>query len=187
MLLIKLSRKKSQLQPKLRVLISQGVVNCLVRSAIRRNSKWSTEAHIPTPWYGQDRTHAHNHITRAVAARDSYFALLGAHQHGIASTVSLVITDPAFYCRSGCINLTFVVACERQTFLLAHLRPGTIREEERLRFSDRNFIPMTQNLSGIRSEALIGRRSSFIVLAFVYEWQPKDKRRQRSNVNTMNL
>ena len=28
---------------------------------------------------------------------------------------------------------------------------------------------MTQNLSGIRSEALIGRRSSFIVLAIVYE------------------
>ena len=103
-------KKKSQLQPKLRVLISQGVVNCLVRSAILRNSKWSTEAHIPTRWYGQDRTHAHNHITRAVAARDSYFALLGAHQHGIASTVSLAITNRAFCCRSGCINLTFVVS-----------------------------------------------------------------------------
>ena len=36
---------------------------------------------------------------------------------------------------------------------------------------------MTQNLSGILSEALIGRRSSFIVLAIVYEWQTKDKRR----------
>ena len=183
MLLIKLSRKKSQLQPKLRVLISQGVFNCLVRSAIRTNSKWSTEAHVRT-WYGQDCTHAHNHITRAVAAR---FALLGAHQHGIASKVSLAITDPAFYCRSGCINLTFVVACERQTFLLGHRRRGTFREEERLRFSDRNSILMTQNLSGIRSEALIGRRSSFIVLGIVYEWQPKDKRRQRSNVKAMNL
>ena len=29
-------------------------------------------------------THAHNHITRAVAAMDSCFALVGAHQHGIA-------------------------------------------------------------------------------------------------------
>ena len=79
------------------------------------------------------------------------------------------------------------LACERQPFLLAHHRWGTFREEERLRLSDRNSILMTQNLSGIRSEALIGRRSSFIVLAIVYEWQTKDKRRQRSNVNAMNL
>ena len=35
--------------------------------------------------------------------------------------------------------------------------------------SDRNCILMTQNLSEIRSEALIGRRSSYIVLAIVYE------------------
>ena len=79
------------------------------------------------------------------------------------------------------------VACERQKFLLAHRRWGTFREEERLRLSYRNSILMTQNLSGIRSEALIGRRSSFIVLAIVYEWQTKDKRRQRSNVNAVNL
>ena len=38
-----------------------------------------------------------------------------------------------------------------------------------MRLSDRNSILMTQNLSGIRSEALIGRPSSFIVLAIVYE------------------
>ena len=44
----------------------------------------STETHVPSPWYGQYRTHAHNHITRAVAAMDSCFALVGAHQHGIA-------------------------------------------------------------------------------------------------------
>ena len=31
---------------------------------------------------------------------------------------------------------------------------------------------------------LIGRRSSYIVLAIVYEWQTKDKKPQRSNVNT---
>ena len=80
------------------------------------------------------------------------------------------------------------VACERQTFLFAHRCWGTFREEERLRLSNRNSILMTQNLCGIRSEALyIGRRSSFVVLAIVYEWQTKDKRPQRSNVNTMNL
>ena len=79
------------------------------------------------------------------------------------------------------------LACEWQTFLLAHCRWGTFREEERLRLSDRNSILMTQNLSGIRSEALIGRRSRFIVLAIVYKWQIKDKRPPRSNVNAMNL
>ena len=35
------------------------------------------------------------------------------------------------------------LACERQTFLLAHRRWGTFREEERLRLSDRNSILMT--------------------------------------------
>ena len=38
-----------------------------------------------------------------------------------------------------------------------------VREEKRLRLSERNSMLMTQNLSGILSEALIGRRSSFIV------------------------
>ena len=80
------------------------------------------------------------------------------------------------------------VAWERQTFLFAHRCWGTFREEERLRLSNRNSILMTQNLCGMRSEALyIGRRSSFVVLAIVYEWQTKDKTPQRSNVNTMNL
>ena len=36
------------------------------------------------PRYGQYLTHAHNHITRAVATIDSCFALVGTHQHGIA-------------------------------------------------------------------------------------------------------
>ena len=75
----------------------------------------------------------------------------------------------------------FSLACERQTFLLAHRRWGTFHEEERLRLSDRNSILMTQNLSGIRSEALIGQRSSFIVLAIVYEW-PADKRQKARKV-----
>ena len=79
------------------------------------------------------------------------------------------------------------IACERQTFLFAHRYWGTFREEERLRLNDRNSILMTQNLSGIQSEALISRWSSFIVLAIVYEWQTKDKKPQRSNVNAMNL
>ena len=36
----------------------------------------------------------------------------------------------------------------------------------------------------IRSEALIGRRSSYIVSAIVYEWQTKIKRPQRSNAKS---
>ena len=64
---------------------------------------------------------------------------------------------------------------------LAHCRWVTFREEERLLPSDRNSTLMAQNLSRIRSEALIGRRSSFIIFAIVYEWQTKDKRPQRRN------
>ena len=63
-----------------------------------KRRKEGTEALVPTPWYGQCSTHAHNHTTRAVPAKDSCFALLQAHEYGIASTVSLAITDPAFYC-----------------------------------------------------------------------------------------
>ena len=39
----------------------------------------------------------------------------------------------------------------------------------------------------IWSERRIGRRSSYIVLAIVYEWHTKDKRPQRSNINAVNL
>ena len=46
---------------------------------------------------------------------------------------------------------------------------------------------MTWNLSGIQSKELLGRRSSYIILAIVYEWQTKDKRPQSSNVNAKNL
>ena len=45
-------------------------------------------------------THAHSHITRAcaVAAMDSCFALIGAHQHGIAvGFVSLIYVEVQFY------------------------------------------------------------------------------------------
>ena len=51
---------------------------------------------LPTPRYSQYLMHAHNNITSAVAAMDSCFILVRTHQHGIASTVSLTITDPAF-------------------------------------------------------------------------------------------
>ena len=36
------------------------------------------------PGPGQYLTHTHSHITRAVAAMDSCFTLIGAHQRGIA-------------------------------------------------------------------------------------------------------
>ena len=36
------------------------------------------------PRPSQHLTHAHSHITRAVAVMDSCFALIKAHQHGIA-------------------------------------------------------------------------------------------------------
>ena len=39
---------------------------------------------IPTPRYSHYLTHAHNHITCEVEAMDSCFALVRAHQHGIA-------------------------------------------------------------------------------------------------------
>ena len=71
-------------------------------------------------------------------------------------------------------------------FLLAP-RWGTFHEEERLWLYDRNSIPTMQNLSEITSEVLIGQWSSFIVLAIVYEWQTKDKKPQKSNVNAKNL
>ena len=76
------------------------------------------------------------------------------------------------------ISIFTIVACEWQIFLLAHRRWGTFREEEHLWLSDRNSIPMMQNLSRVRSEALIGQRSSFSVLAIVYEWQTKGSKSQ---------
>ena len=50
----------------------------------RITTKLCTQAHVPTLRYGRYRTHAHNHITPAVAAMDSCLALIGAHQHGKA-------------------------------------------------------------------------------------------------------
>ena len=92
---------------------------------------------------------------------------------------------PRFLTPCKMVTSYSLVACERQTFLLA--AEG--------RFTRRNVCGSVTEIPywwckicpEIWSEALIGRRSSFIVLAIVYEWQIKDKRRQRSNVNTMNL
>ena len=49
------------------------------------NYKLQLKHTTPAPRYGQYLTHAHSHITQAVA--DSCFGLLRPHQHGIASTV----------------------------------------------------------------------------------------------------
>ena len=108
-----------------------------------------------------------------------YCQIWQKHKH--AWLLMSICDGSKWYC------VSWGVACERQTFLLAHRHWGAFREEERLRLNNRNSIPMTQNLSRIRSEALIGWRSSFIVLAIVYEWQTKDKKLQRSNVNAMNF
>ena len=42
--------------------------------------------HTPTPRCGQELTHAHSHITRAVAAMKSSFVLIRTHPHDIAKT-----------------------------------------------------------------------------------------------------
>ena len=39
---------------------------------------------MTSPSFGQYLTHAHSHITRAVAAMDSCFALIGAHKQGMS-------------------------------------------------------------------------------------------------------
>ena len=53
------------------------------------NLKQGAHTAWPVPVIGscQYLTHAHSHITRAVAVMDSCFALIGAHQHGIAVIV----------------------------------------------------------------------------------------------------
>ena len=59
--------------------------------------KESSKAHVPNPWYGRYPTHAHNHITRAVAAMDSCFAPLVANQYGIAIARSWYVCFSAFF------------------------------------------------------------------------------------------
>ena len=50
----------------------------------KRKVHLCTEAHIPRSRYGQYLAHAHNHITRAVAAMNSCFASFGVHQAATA-------------------------------------------------------------------------------------------------------
>ena len=88
------------------------------------------------------------------------------------------LTDVCIFREKWFTSMGSKVACKRQMFLLAHHPWGTFREEERLRLSDRNSILITQNLSGIQSEALIGRQSRFIVIAIVYKWQTKGRKGQ---------
>jgi len=40
--------------------------------------------HVPSPRYGHYLTQANYHITRAKAAMDGYFAVIRAHQYGVA-------------------------------------------------------------------------------------------------------
>ena len=48
---------------------------CCNRLFLKNNINFSTETHVPTQLYDHSLTHAHNHITPAVAAMDSCFAL----------------------------------------------------------------------------------------------------------------
>ena len=87
-----------------------------------------------------------------------------------------------------CVCISSLMVCSRQCHISRQKQPsllaakGTFRLEGRLPLSKRNSI-----LSEIWSGALVGRRSSYIVLAIVYERQTNEKRSQRSNVNAMNL
>ena len=52
--------------------------------------------------------HEHSHITRAVAAMDSCFALIGAHQHGIAvrciTPFLIIIFSLGYNFESNCVR-----------------------------------------------------------------------------------
>ena len=48
---------------------------CCNRLFFKNNINFSTETDVPTQLYDHSLTHAHNHITPAVAAMDSCFAL----------------------------------------------------------------------------------------------------------------
>ena len=103
------------------------------------NKVLSPEAHVPTPWYGHYRTHAQDHITLAVAAMDSCFALVGAHQHGIASTVSLADHRPYLCCRGGCKSTPLSASSTVQR-TAAHSNP----KEEGLCLAGCHLVAQTQ-------------------------------------------
>ena len=68
-------------------------------------------------------------------------------------------------------NLYGILACENSRLS----SPLGSRFAKRDVCIDWNSILMTENLSGSWSGALIGQRSSYIVLAIVYEWPTKTK------------
>ena len=70
-------------------------------------------------------------------------------------------------------NLCGILACENSRLSSLLAARESFRQEGRDR--DCNSILMTKDLCGIWSGALIGRRSSYIVLAVVYEWPTKTK------------
>ena len=65
------------------------------RDERRAPLKTRTWEAIANPLPGQYLTHAHSHITRAVAAMDSCFAFVRAHQHGdMAVRVREILARP---------------------------------------------------------------------------------------------
>ena len=84
------------------------------------------------------------------------------------------------------LRVAVFIACENSRFF-SLLAAGDVSRGGTSATRRQIFHTYDVNLSGIQSLALIGQRSSYIVLAIVYEWQTKDKRLQRWNVNAMNL
>ena len=79
-----------------------------------------------------------------------------------------------------------LLACEYSRFFL--LFPATdVSPEETSATQRQEFHTDDVNLFGIWSGALIGGRSCYIASPIVYQWQTKDQRLQRSNVNVINL
>ena len=84
------------------------------------------------------------------------------------------------------LRVAVFIACENYRFF-SLLAAGDVSRGGTSATRRQIFHTYDVNLSGIQSLALIGQRSSYIVLAIVYEWQTKDKRLQRWNVNAMNI
>ena len=60
--------------------------DCISKNYLENSANLKQGAHIHQPTWqpGQYLTHAHSHITQAVATMDSCFTLTGAHQQGKA-------------------------------------------------------------------------------------------------------
>ena len=72
----------------------------------KTNSKQGAHIHQPTAWPPPNR-HVLSNITHAVAAMDSCFALIGAHQHGIAVR--------PLYGQSQCLHRLFFLVRQVQS------------------------------------------------------------------------